>query len=255
MVHHVFMPPNQLWFCTLNTTILFAAILCSTLVIISMTFDRFYSIIRPHKAASFNTIKRAKLTIISIAIFCSIFSIPHLFITSYDGVQCLPYGYNMQYLHTQFYYWLSFNVNFVLPFILLLIMNCFIIYTLRNRTLLNFPQGQGQSEGQKVKSSEIQIYIILLLVTFAFLILTTPAYVFFLYAMFVDFHKSATDFAGFYLFYNVAQKTHYTNHGINFFLYVLSGGKFRSDLVNLFKGKVKKLGNNYGVSSITSLTS
>ena len=39
---------------------------------------------------------------------------------------------------------------------------------------------------------------------------------------------------GFYLYYNVAQKLHYTNHGINFFLYVISGQKFRNDLVRLF---------------------
>ena len=103
MVHHVYMPPDQYWFCTLNNTILFTSMLCSTLLIISMTFDRFYSIIRPHKAASFNTVKRAKITIICIVLFCIIFNTPHLFISSHDGAQCLPYGNNMQYLHTQFY--------------------------------------------------------------------------------------------------------------------------------------------------------
>ena len=180
------------------------------------------------------------------------FNIPHLFISSHDGSQCLPCGKNMQYLHTQFYYWVSFNINFALPFVLLLIMNCVIIYTLRNRTVKNVYQGRGQSQGQKVKSSESQIYVILLLVTFAFLILSTPAYVFFLYAMFTDFHKSPMEFAGFYLYYNVAQKAQYTNHGINFFLYVLSGRKFRWDLVNLFNCKAKKQEKNAGGSTITS---
>ena len=252
MVHHVYMPPNQNWFCILNNTILFTSMLCSTLFILSMTFDRFYSIIRPHKAASFNTVKRAKITIICVVTFCIMFNIPHLFISSHDGSQCLPYGKNMQYLHTQFYYWVSFNINFALPFVLLLIMNCVIIYTLHNRTVKNVHQGRGQSQGQKVKSSESQIYLILLLVTFAFLILSTPAYVFFLYAMFTDFHKSPMEFAGFYLYYNVAQKAQYTNHGINFFLYVLSGRKFRWDLVNLFNCKAKKQGKNDGGSTITS---
>ena len=243
MVHHVYMPPNQYWFCTLNSIILFSSMLCSTLLIVSMTFDRFYSIIRPHKAASFNTVKRAKITIICIVIFCTFFNIPHLFVTSHDGVRCLPYGTNMQYLHTQFYYWLSFSINFALPFVLLLIMNCVIIYTLRNRTVKNVPQGQSQGQGQKVKSSESQIYMILLLVTFAFLILTTPAYIVFLYIMFVDFNRSPNDFAGFYLFYNVAQKAHFTSNGINFFLYVISGGKFREDLVKLLKCKLKRKEN------------
>ena len=252
MVHHVYMPPNQYWFCTLNNTILFTSMLDSTLLIISMTFDRFYSILRPHKAASFNTVKRAKVTTICIIIFCIIFNIPHLFISSHDGAQCLPYGNNMQYLHTQFYYWLSFNINFALPFVSLLIMNCFIIYSLRHRAIRNISQGHGQIQGQKAKSAESQIYVILLLVTFAFLILTTPGYILFLYIMFADFHRSAVDFAGFYLFYNVAQKAHYTNHGINFFLYVLSGSKFRTDLIKLFKSKAKTARENHVVSNITS---
>ena len=190
MVHHVYMPPNQNWFCTLNNTILFASTLCSTLFIVSMTFDRFYSIIRPHKAASFNTVKRAKTTIICIVIFSIMYNVPHLFISTNEGLQCVPYGKGMQYAQGQFYYWLSFAVNFALPFVLLLIMNCFIIHTIRNRAKLKNiqslrekgqDQGQCRGEGQKLKSSETQVYVILLLVTFAFLILTTPAYVLFIY--------------------------------------------------------------------------
>ena len=248
MVHDIDMPPNQYWFCVLNNTILFASTLCSALLILSMTFDRFYSIIRPHKAASFNTIKRGKITIMCIILFSMLYNIPHLFISSIEGRQCVPYGKGMEHIQGQFYYWLSFVINFALPFVLLLIMNCFIIHTIRRRPKTKGKQptreqqGQGQSEGQnsKIKKSETQIFVILLLVTFSFLFLTTPAYVFFLYVMFVDYTKTPYSFAGFYLFYNVGQKTYYTNYGINFFLYVISGGKFRTDLMKLFKCKKDK---------------
>ena len=164
----------------------------------------------------------------------------------------------MQYAQGQFYYWLSFVVNFALPFILLLIMNCFIIHTIRNRAKpLKEEKGQdqGRREGQKVKSSETQIYVILLLLTFAFLILTTPAYVLFIYVIFVDYGKTPDSFAGFYLFYNVGQKTYYTNYGINFFLYVISGGKFRADLIKLFKSKTEKRHESFVTSDIASKTS
>ena len=169
----------------------------------------------------------------------------------------------MQYARAQFYYWLSFVINFALPFVLLLIMNCFIIHTIRNRAKLKGKQplkeekglDQGQGQGQKVKSSETQVYVILLLVTFAFLILTTPAYVLFIYVMFVDYGKTPDSFAGFYLFYNVGQKTYYTNYGINFFLYVISGGKFRADLIKLFKSKTDKQQESSVTSDIASKTS
>ena len=77
MVHDVPIPPNQYWYCTLAITILFSSFLCSTLLILSMTFDRFYSIIMPHKAASFNTVKRAKMTILCIVLFSIVYNIPH----------------------------------------------------------------------------------------------------------------------------------------------------------------------------------
>ena len=158
-------------------------------------------------------------------------------------MQCVPYGRGMQYSLVQFYYWLSFVINFALPFVLLLTMNCFIIHKLRNRAKQPLRQeGQGQGEGQsyKIKSSEMQLYVLLVLVTFAFLILTTPAYAFFLYVSIFDFTKSPYTFAGYHLFYHVGQKTHFTNHGINFFLYVISGSKFREDLVRLFRWKQEK---------------
>ena len=39
----------------------------------------------------------------------------------------------------------------------------------------------------------------------------------------------------YHLVFHISQKSYFTNYGINFFLYVISGQKFRSDLVSLFK--------------------
>ena len=41
-------------------------------------------------------------------------------------------------------------------------------------------------------------------------------------------------FATFYFIYHLGEKSYYTNYAINFFLYVIFGQKFRTDLVNLF---------------------
>ena len=235
-VLHVDFPPDQTWHCTLVIVVMFTSVMCSTLFIMSMTFDRFYSIIRPHKAASFNTIKRAKITISCIVMFAIIFNIPHFYLSLSEGRSCIPNGKGRESAHGQFYYWLSFVFTFAFPFVALLIMNCVIIDTLRNRsrnTLTN-DKSQGQNK-VKIKTSERQVYIILLLVTFRFLILSSPSYVFMLYSMLYNYRKSPYSFAGFYLYYNVAQKLHYTNSGINFFLYVISGQKFRADLIKLFR--------------------
>ena len=72
----------------------------------SMTFNRFYSMFKPHKAASFNTIKRAKFTIVGIIIICILYNIPHVYITSFAGWVCLPYGEALDKSYGKVYYWL-----------------------------------------------------------------------------------------------------------------------------------------------------
>ena len=234
-VYQIYMPPSQLLFCSLTETALFTSVMCSCYFILSMTFDRFYSIIRPHKAASFNTVKRAKITIVCVIVLSVLYNTPFFFLIGHQGTRCIPYGRNMGYTVAQFYYWLSFSVNFIFPFSALLIMNSFIIHTLRNRVSVT---NKGPlNVGQRGKTSETQVFVILLLVTFCFLILTTPSIVFHVYNMLVDEYKSPKDYATFYILLNVGQKAFYTNNGINFFLYVLSGGKFRTDLLRLFKYK------------------
>ena len=126
-------------------------------------------------------------------------------------------------------------------------MNSVIIYTIQQRSSLlrrgsrTQGQSQGQSQGQgqndfkniKMKKSERQIYIMLLLVTFAFLFLATPFYI---WAFLLNFYKSTSPRhrAGLVLLQSVASAAMYVNCGINFFLYVVSGQKFRADLMNLF---------------------
>ena len=239
-VHDVYFPPSFYWFCTAGNFVLFSAFLSSTFLILNMTFDRFYSIIMPHKAASFNTVKRAKITIVCATVISFLYNSPHLFITAIDGKQCLPFAAALDKTSGKFYYWSQFALTFALPFVLSLFMNSVIIHTIRTRSLMKDmgSETQGRRKGQGQVPSERQIFFaILFLVTFGFLTLTSPGALLILYMMFVDVMESPRVFAGYYLFYNIGQKLYYTNSGINFFMYVLSGRKFRTDLVRLFKCK------------------
>ena len=251
----VFMPPNQYWYCSIGITVLSFSSLCGTLFILSMTFERFYSILRPHKAASFNTVKRAKITIVCTIIFSLVYNIPHLYTTAQNGKSCIPFGNAKTSIPGQLYVWFSFVFKFAVPFVLLLTMNSVIIHILRKRSNSNLVRSdtQGQSEGSKMKSSEKQTFTILLLVTFAFLILTIPQYSLFLYINFVDYKTSARHFAGFVLFHSVGQKVDYTDYGINFYLYIISGQKFRTDLVNFFKKTIEAIKSKFGFLSIYPL--
>ena len=206
----------------------------SSHLIVFVTFERFYSIIRPHKAASFNTVKRANITIACIYVFGFLFNMPYVFIGDNTGTFCIVNNDVARSLPGQIFYWLHFTVSFAMPFVFLISMNTVIIHTLRKRSqwVTSQGHGQGQSQDQGTKNTERQIYVILLLVTFGFLILTTPAYAMLIW---INFTAVSTPhfFAAYHLFTNVAEKSYYTNNGINFFLYVMSGKKFRTDLMKL----------------------
>ena len=74
----------------------------------------------------------------------------------------------------------------------------------------------------------------LLLITFGFLVLSTPSNVF-LILMTDRSPKSPFTAAVYHLLLQIAGKMNLTNSGVNFFMYVLSGKKFQSDLGKLFK--------------------
>ena len=227
-----------------------------------MTFERCYSILQPHKAASFNTVKRTRIIIVCIFLFFFSYCIPYLFITGNNGRFCIPNRFASDRGLGEFYYWLSEIFLFIFPFLSLLTMNCVIIHTLRTRSKHNIlgTKGQGQSEGQNIKAkhTEKQIITMLLLITFVFLALNIPtrSLVFYL-----NFYSANTPYyyAGLHLFYQIGEKSFYTNHGINFFLYVMAGQKFRRDLKDLFvskksimkEGQVSMLGSiNVPTSSV-----
>ena len=160
------------------------------------------------------------------------YSVPNLVVTGYKGSYCIINA--VDGVFGQLYYWLSEIVAIPVPFVSLLSMNRVIIHTLRQGSKLNLTrsggQGQAQSEHQHSKStqSEKQVYLLLLLVSFGFLILSIPIDVLFLYLNLYTGHAPYY-YAGLHLFQQIAEKMYYTNHGFNFFLYVMSGKKFRTD--------------------------
>ena len=234
------MPPDQFWYCGLITLFVFYGSMCSTMFILSMTFDRLYSIIAPHKAAAVNTVTRAQFTIILVIILTFLWTLPQLFLTDNIEKDCIPYAKATSTV-SQLYIWCYTAFIFPIPFVLVLTMNSIIIHILRKRSRSLFKrsegnQGQGQNDDQisKMKSSNRQTFTMLLLVAFAYLFCSMPLFIFGYVRLSVDFNQTAEDMALAYLLNSVGEKLYYTNFGINFYLYVISGRKFRSDLGKMF---------------------
>ena len=220
------MKPNQFWYCKILAMVVISSIHCSIYLLITMTFERFYSIIRPHKAVSFNRLKRAKITIAFTYTFSFSYNIPYLFIADNDGRICIQNRFasvNIN-IYGELYYWLSEVISFVLPFVSLLTMNSVIIHTLRQRSKLKMSEAEDQSpkkgQNSKTKNSDKQILTMLLFVTFGYLVLNIPVKSLIFYLNFYSGH-TAYYYAGLHLFYQIGEKTFYTNHGTIFFLFML----------------------------------
>ena len=237
------MPPNKLWFCRWFHLALYFGCMCGCHLLVAMTFERFYSIIRPHKAASFNTVEKARKIVACIFVFGFSYSIPYLGIASNDGKLCIPNAIAADKIVGQVYNWLTETILFIFPFLSLLIMNSVIIHTLRKRSKLPLlglrDHSQNEAQILKSKNPEKQIINMLLLVTFAYLSLNIPVRILVLY---LNYSTGETPYyyASLYLAYQVEEKIYYTNHAINIFLYVVSGQKFRRDLINLFGSQKSK---------------
>ena len=134
--HHVEFPPNQYWYCSIIITVLAMSMFCGSLLLVAMTFARFYSIIRPHKAASFNTVRRTRTIVIIAILFSILFNIPNIFISDNKGWECMPFGKARRSIYGKVFYWFALVFEFVLPFVLLLGMNSVIIHTLHTRFIV-----------------------------------------------------------------------------------------------------------------------
>ena len=83
--------------------------------------------------------------------------------------------------------------------------------------------------------NDAQLVAMLLLVTFALLLLTILQYARYVVYTFLDHNDSAVHYARYTLVYYVGNILFYSNNAVNFFLYSMSGTKFRKDLLQLLR--------------------
>ena len=207
-----------------------------TFQIVAMTIDKYIAIKWPHKAATYSTPRRAKRITASLYAFTLICNIPNFFLTREIGGQCV--AYSVSSVIARVYSWFIFVLNAVIPFTLLIYMNYVIVKAVRqsrkmfrtNEETTDGGKNKGMDRRQKtMKSAENQLTIMLLMVTTLFLILLCPTYFRFIYLAFAK-RDTPFEYAKSMLIYQVSSKLYITNSGINFFLYCISGEKFRNDL-------------------------
>ena len=229
-----------LWECKIATYFVNIFLKCSTYQVLAMTFDKYFAIKWPHRAATYSIPRRTKIILLCIYLCAFIYNVPHLLITSLVGDFC--FSYVVGGLVAEVFSWTTFLVNGIIPFSLLIHMNFVIVQTVRRSqkmfgSITNIATIESVSDGnigtikrqRTMKSAENQLTVMLLLVTMLFLILLLPTYIRFIYSSLLEM-DTPSKYAGSMLFSQVTHKLYITKNGINFFLYCISGKKFRNDL-------------------------
>ena len=195
--------------------------------IVLMTLDKVIAIKMPHKSKSLSTPLRArKMSMLNIFI-TAVVCLPIFHHTSIVPMtkQCKRYVQNAWYVTV--YVYTSILIYPLIPMILLSAINAVIIKTVWERKTLNFGGTKNNT-----KSSEMQMTVMLILVSLLFVILTMPMELRANYYHFVEVNTPEQEATSFFLFH-LTRELYNTNFGINFFLYLISGRKFRSDLLTL----------------------
>ena len=240
----------HMWECKVTAFWALFALQNSTFQVLAMTVDKYIAIKWPHKAATYSAPRRARMIAVSLSICALVYNSPHLYLTHVVDGQCLAYGTGG--VLSKIYSWFSFVLNAIIPFTLLIYMNFVIVKAVRNsREMFGAKTSAGTDQGletrqKNMKSAENQLTIMLLSVTILFLILLCPTYIRFIYLAFAE-RDTPSQYANSMLIYQISFKLYATNSGINFFLYCISGRKFRKDLKEiLFCCGVSKQGITRG---------
>ena len=234
-------------------------------LILGLTSDRLIAVRFPLKAAAWCDAKRARIVFGVIFVVVLIVNTPFAVYNHVESCNICAMG-TPGSMVSFVYPWVTVCVGLVIPFVLLVSMNVAIAMGIRNRLrhskytpnvrsencdtteMRDNPTHSSEDVRQNSSSNDLQItpmspkdrnaIVTLFLISFTFLMLVTPHFVH--VAMFPMINRATTPSQniGYNLFFQVSRLLYSMNNACNFFLYCVSGAKFRTEVVALFRGKV-----------------
>ncbi|XP_064612607.1 delta-type opioid receptor-like [Liolophura sinensis] len=221
-------------------------------IILFMTVDRLIAICFPFKVSAVSTKKNVTLAMISLALFQAGVNC-HYFFSNQEtfrggGITCTTKP-EFKDFRTKTV-WVFFTLSSIIPcggvLLMNLVMGAIMIHTSRTTAKLTEDEKMTGVSRQTRK-----VTLMLMTVSVAFLVLVTPGPVFYLYLTYWNYRASTEQTALYYLLRETVNAFINADHAINFFLYFLSGTKFRTSFLAIFRGSGKKS----QVSRSTVLTS
>lgn len=210
-------------------------------IILFMTVDRLIAVCFPFRVSTVSTKRNVTVAMISLALFQAGVN-SHYFFSNQETIRggritCATKP-EFKDFRTKTV-WLFFALSSIIPCGGVLLMN--IVMAVRmlqaSRTTAKLSEDEKKTG---VSRQSRKVTLMLMTVSVAFLVLVTPGPVFYLYLTYWNYRASTEQTALYYLLRETVNAFINADHAINFFLYFLSGTKFRESFLDMFRRSVKK---------------
>ena len=230
--------------CKLYKVLLYATGVLSPWLLVVLTLQRAASVLWPHRVNAVWTKRKSRILVTAMTVFIVLLHIHYLYgfeiVDSCKNniLKCCP-GKSDWYhwFHTIVWPWVDLLEFSLLPFCLLVISNTILVWKLlafTREARRSLTTGQSAEAGQDSRDKKVSsLTVTLVTLSISFLILTTPLSIYLIIRPYVLtpslFMKDITLTGIFDVFWAMGNIMWYTNSAVNFYLYCLTGTRFRAE--------------------------
>ena len=245
--------------CKIENFFSYAPIHSSAWILVAVTLERVIAVCLPMKARELVTPRRALISLVVIVVVISGVNAHLLWTnrleTNADGnIECIVDPLHWNFVR-EIFIWIDLFIASYIPFTIMLVCNAAIIFKLVKAKLKRKANMNIKDDSSKMSS----VTIMLLTLNFVFLLTTSPIVIFLALKEVFKGDKSPQAMARYWMVYVIVGLLSYTNSALNFYMYCLSGAKFRRDLMSLFcknppPKKSSKIPQSKSTTTITTVS-
>ena len=250
--------------CKLVFFLLYVSGVLSAWTLVAMTVQRAVCVLFPHRANILYTVRKSKTIVVSMVLFLGAIH-THLLYGLHISMRTGHKNCVLLKVYESFFYeiwsWVDMFIFSLLPWLCLAVSNSLLVWKLRLSLFeakLNLGSGQTDRINDRKKKAT-SISITLIAVSTAFLLLTFPMS-FYQIISFISYMngsvRALSSSRAAYYTLQISYPLWYANSCINFYIYCLTGSKFRREakqmLRCMFHDDSDKQGGNTTASTLTS---
>ncbi|XP_069114763.1 probable G-protein coupled receptor 139 [Argopecten irradians] len=247
------------WTCKMGAFLGYVCSDSSVWLIVAVTVERYIAVCFPLKASFLCRIRKAKyIVVVLLLILCSLNShflwtvqLRHVGNNATAPVYVCDASPNFSDLVNHVWVWIDAGMYSFVPFVILLILNARIVHKVwvaknerKHITERRMSTCNADKSPAGLREASTKVTVMLLTISFTFLLTTLPMNVILILTKTWN-EQSQRQRANFHLAKTVSEILMYLNHTVNFFLYCISGRKFRLQIIssfrNLFHSRTKPI--------------